>query len=89
LLASGAFMVIVTVAGSALAADLLLRAGAPVYARLSAHRQTELVTRIRPLTERPAVVATTAPNARDSHVLEFLRWKEQQHAGMHRTESSR
>jgi hypothetical protein len=90
LLASGAFMVIVTVAGSALAADLLLRAGAPVYAaRLSADRQTEPVTRIRPLTERLAVVATTAANARDSHVLEFLRWKEQQHVGMHRTESSR
>jgi hypothetical protein len=43
LLASGAFMVIVTVAGSALAADLLLRAGAPVYAaHMSAHGQTEL-----------------------------------------------
>jgi hypothetical protein len=77
---------IISAAGSALAADLLLRAAA------SAHLAQELSSqpsmRSRPPSEALAIsdrratlaVAATSPNARDNHILEFLRWKEQHSA---------
>jgi hypothetical protein len=77
----------ISAAGSALAADLLLRAVAPAY--LAQVLSSEPATRSRPpLVEgRAAVaVAATPPNARDNHVLEFLRWK-QQHSAMRWTAS--
>jgi hypothetical protein len=85
LLAGLAIIAAISAAGSALAADLLLRAVAPSYAaHWSAHGPRELGTRNRPRsaeafasTDRGAVVAATDLKARDSHVLEFLRWKEQ------------
>jgi hypothetical protein len=50
--------------------------------------QRELGTTPRPplaipdLTDRPANVAISALDLRDSHVLEFLRWKEQLRTGI-------
>jgi hypothetical protein len=84
-LAGIAIIAMISGAGSALAADLLIRAAAPAYAaHWSAHGPRELGSRNRPrsvetfaLTDRGAVVAAMA-KARDNHVLEFLRWKEQQ-----------
>src|SRR5271167_2486417 len=81
LLTGVAIMAIISVAGSALAADLLFRAAAPAYAaHWSAHGQREFGTRSRQpsmepfaLTDRHAVVAATAQSTRDNHVLEFLR----------------
>jgi hypothetical protein len=66
--------------GSAFSADVLLRAYA---AHQGAHGQREFGATPRPpsaipdLTNRPSNVAVSALNVRDSHVLEFLRWKEQ------------
>jgi hypothetical protein len=71
--------------GSALSADLLLRAYA---AHRGAHGQRELGTTPRPpsaipdLTDSHSNVAVSALNVRDSHVLEFLRWKEQRRTGI-------
>jgi hypothetical protein len=86
LLAGIAIIAMISGAGSALAADLLIRAAAPAYAaHWSAHGPRELGSRNRPrsveafaVTDRGAVVAAMALKARDNHVLEFLRWKEQQ-----------
>ena len=64
---------------SAFSADVLLRA----YAAHRGAHVRELGTTPRPpspipdLTNRPSKVAVSALSARDSHVLEFLRWKEQ------------
>jgi hypothetical protein len=85
ILAGIAIIATISAAGSALAADLLLRAVAPAYAaHWSARGPRELGTRNRlrsvevfALADRGAVVAATALTARDNHVLEFLRWKEQ------------
>jgi hypothetical protein len=77
----------ISAAGSALAADLLLRAVAPKY--LAQVLSSEPATRSHPpsMEGRAAVaVAGTPPNARDNHVLEFLRWK-QQHSAMRWTAS--
>jgi hypothetical protein len=71
--------------GSALSADVLLRAYA---AHRGAHGQRELGTTLRPpsavpdLTDRASNVAVSALNMRDGHVLEFLRWKEQLRTGI-------
>jgi hypothetical protein len=74
---------IISVAGSALAADLPPRAAAPAYL---AQEPASQPMRSRPpsmetfaLTDRRTTlaVAATSANARDNHVLEFLRWKEQ------------
>ena len=68
--------------GSAVSADLLLRAYA---AHRGAHGQREIDTTPRPpsaIVDRHSNVAVSALNARDSHVLEFLRWKEQLRAGI-------
>jgi hypothetical protein len=82
--AAVAVTAIISAAGSALAADLLLRAAAPVYLAQEPSNQPGM--RSRPpsmkafaLSGRRATlaVAATPPNARDSHILEFLRWKEQ------------
>jgi hypothetical protein len=64
--------------GSAFSADVLLRA----YAAHRGAHVRELGTTPRPpsaipLADRPSNVAVSALNVRDSHVLEFLRWKEQ------------
>jgi hypothetical protein len=80
-----AVIAIFSAAGSALAADLLLRAVAPVHAaRWAASGQQELVPRPpRPVvetfepTDRRPVAAAAEPNTREAHVLEFLRWKAQ------------
>jgi hypothetical protein len=85
LLTGFAIIAILSAAGSALAADLLLRAVAPVHAvHWAAHGQRELAPRPpQPVletferTDRRPVVAAAEPNPRDSHVLEFLRWKAQ------------
>jgi hypothetical protein len=78
---------IISAAGSALAADLLLRAAAPAY--LAQELSSQSGMRSRPpsmkafaLSGRRATlaVAATPPSARDNHVLEFLRWKEQHSA---------
>jgi hypothetical protein len=64
---------------SALSADVLLRAYA---AHRDAYGPRELATTPRPpsaipdLADRPSTSAVSALNVRDSHVLEFLRWKE-------------
>jgi hypothetical protein len=66
--------------GSAFSADLLLRAYA---AQRGARGQRELSTTPRPpsaipvLADRRSNVAVSELNVRDSHVLEFLRWKAQ------------
>jgi hypothetical protein len=84
---------IMAATGSTLAADLLPRAVAPVHAaHWTAHGQRESGSRTRaPLLEpfelgerQTEVVAATQPNARDSHVLEFLRWKAQQNGAISR-----
>jgi hypothetical protein len=65
--------------GSAFSADVLLRA----YAAHRGAHVRELGTTPRPpstipdLTDRPSNVVVSALNVRDSHVVEFLRWKEQ------------
>jgi hypothetical protein len=73
----------ISAAGSPLAAHLLLSAAVPEY--LAKLLSSEPGTRGRPpsmeafaLTDQRATlaVAGTSPNARDNHVLEFLRWKE-------------
>jgi hypothetical protein len=70
---------------SAFSADFLLRAYA---AHRGAHEQRELGATPRPplaipdLRSRHSNVAVSAPNVRDSHVLEFLRWKEQLRSGI-------
>ena len=78
---------IISAAGSTLAADLLLRAAAPAHLAQGPAGQPSM--RSRPplmeafaLSDRDAIlaVAATPPNARDNHVLEFLRWKEQHSA---------
>jgi hypothetical protein len=85
LLAGVAIVAMILAGGSALAADLLLRAVAPPYAaHWVAHGPRELDT-IRPprpvegfaLADRRSVGAATAPNERDARILEFLRWKDQ------------
>jgi hypothetical protein len=78
---------IISAAGSALAADLLLRAAAPTHLAQKLPSQPSMRSRL-PSAEAFAIsdrratlaVATTPPNARDSHILEFLRWKEQHSA---------
>jgi len=75
-----AVIVALSTGGSAFSADVLLRAYA---AHRGAHGQSELGATPRPpaaipeRTDRPSSVAVSALNVRDSHVLEFLRWKEQ------------
>jgi hypothetical protein len=65
--------------GSAFSADVLLRA----YAAHLGAQVKELDTTPRPPsaipdhTDRSSNVTVSALNVRDSHVLEFLRWKEQ------------
>jgi hypothetical protein len=65
--------------GSALSADVLVRAYA---AHRDAYGSRELATAPRPpsaipdLADRPSNGDVSALNVRDSHVLEFLRWKE-------------
>jgi hypothetical protein len=85
--AAVAVTAMISAAGSPLAADLLLRAAAPGY--LAKMLSSEPDTRSRPpsigafaLTDQRATlaVAATSPDARDNHVLEFLRWKEQHSA---------
>ncbi len=85
LLAGIAIVAMIMAAGSALAADLLLRATAPAYAtHWAAHGPRELGV-IRPpgsiesfaSAEGRSVVAAQAPNERDVRVLDFLRWKDQ------------
>jgi hypothetical protein len=85
--AAVAVTAIISAAGSALAADLLIRAAAPAH--LAQELSSQPSTRSRPpsaeafeISDRRATlaVATTPPNARDNHVLEFLRWKEQHSA---------
>jgi hypothetical protein len=85
LLSGIAIVAMISAAGSALAADLLLRAAAPAYAaHWTAHTPRELGV-IRPprsvegfaFTDRRSVDAAAASNERDMRVLEFLRWKEQ------------
>ena len=82
--AAVAVAAIISVAGSALAADLPPRAAAPAYLAQEPAGQPGM--RSRPpsmeafaLSDRRATVAVAAtpPNARDNHILEFLRWKEQ------------
>jgi hypothetical protein len=77
----------ISAAGSALAADLLLRAAA--QAQLAQKLSSQPGIRSRPpsaeafaMSNRRATlaVAASSPNARDNHVLEFLRWKEQHSA---------
>jgi hypothetical protein len=78
---------IISAAGSALAADLLLRAAAPTHLAQELSSQPSMRSRL-PSAEAFAIsdrrttlaVATTPANARDSHILEFLRWKEQHSA---------
>jgi hypothetical protein len=88
LLAGLGIIAVLSTGGSALSADLLLRAAAPLYvAQWSGHGQRELGTIIRPPaavgpTDRRAVIVASTPNARDSHVLEFLSWKEQRSSGI-------
>ena len=68
--------------GSAVSADLLLRAYA---AHRGARGQSELGSTPRPpsaIIDRHSIVAVSALNVRDSHVLEFLRWKEQLRNGI-------
>jgi hypothetical protein len=68
--------------GSAVSADLLLRAYA---AHRGAHGQRELGTSPRPpsvIVDSHSNVAVSALNVRDSHVLEFLRWKEKLRIGI-------
>jgi hypothetical protein len=77
----------ISAAGSALAADLLTGAVAPAY--FAQVLSSEPATRSRPpsMEGRATVaVAATPPNARDNHVLEFLRWK-QRHSAMRWTVS--
>jgi hypothetical protein len=78
---------IILAAGLALAADLPLRAAAPAH--LAQELSSQPSMRSRPLSaeafaisDRRATlaVAATSPNARDNHILEFLRWKEQHSA---------
>jgi hypothetical protein len=85
LLAGIAIVAMISAAGSALAADLLLRAVAPAHAaHWAAHGPRELST-IRPprsveafaSADRRSVAAATPPNERDVRILEFLRWKDQ------------
>jgi hypothetical protein len=87
LAAAVAVAAIISAAGSALAADLLLTAAAPAY--LAQEPSSQPVVRSRPpsmdafaLSGRRAnlAVVATPTNARDNHVLEFLRWKEQHSA---------
>lgn len=65
--------------GSALSADVLVQAYA---AHRDAYGSRELATAPRPpsaipdLADRPSNGDVSALNVRDSHVLEFLRWKE-------------
>jgi hypothetical protein len=69
---------------SAFSADFLLQAYA---AHRGAHGQIEPgvtprpLSAIRDLSARRSNVAVSAVNVRDSHVLEFLRWKEQLRSG--------
>jgi hypothetical protein len=88
-----AITAIISAAGSTLAADLLLRAAAPAHLEQEPFRQPSM--RSRPpsaeaftISDRRAnlAIAATPPNARDSHILEFLRWKEQ-HSAVRRTVS--
>jgi hypothetical protein len=66
--------------GPVLSSHVLLQAYAPHQRALG---QRELGTALRPpsaipdLTDRSSDIAVSALDARDSHVLEFLRWKEQ------------
>jgi len=70
---------IISAAGSALAADLLLRAAAPAH--LSMRSRPPSAEAFAISDRRAAIaVAATPPNARDNHILEFLRWKEQHSA---------
>jgi hypothetical protein len=65
--------------GSALAADLPLRAIAPAYAaqELSGKQiRASIVSARGQRADRRTTLAVTA-TLRDNHVLEFLRWKEQ------------
>jgi hypothetical protein len=85
--AAVAVAAIISVAGSALAADLPPRAAAPAYLAQELARQPRM--RSRPpsmeaftLSDRRTTlaVAATPPSTRDNHILEFLRWKEQHSA---------
>jgi hypothetical protein len=93
LAAAIAVTAMISAAGSPLAANLLLSAAAPEY--LAKMLPSELGARTRPPsvqafapTGQGAVLAMagTSSNARDNHVLEFLRWKEK-HSAMRRTVS--
>jgi hypothetical protein len=85
--AAVAVAAIISAAGSALAADLPPRAAAPAYLAQGPAGQPGMRSR-PPLMEAFALsdrritlaVAVTPANARDNHVLEFLRWKEQHSA---------
>jgi hypothetical protein len=79
---------IISAVGSAFAADLLLRAVAPAHLAQELSSQPGMRSRPPPseafaISDRRATlaVAATPSNARDSHILEFLRWKEQHGAG--------
>jgi hypothetical protein len=82
-----AITAIISAAGSTLAADLLLRAAAPAHLAQELSSQPSMRSR-PPSAEALAIsdrrttlaVAATPPNARDNHILEFLRWKEQHSA---------
>jgi hypothetical protein len=84
--AAVAVATIISMAGSALAADLPPRA-APAFLAQELARQPGM--RSRPpsmeafaLSDRRTTlaVAATPPSTRDNHILEFLRWKEQHSA---------
>jgi hypothetical protein len=81
--AAVAVAAIISVAGSALAADLPPRAAAPAYlaqepAGLPGMRSRPPSMEAFALSDRRTTlaVAATSANARDNHILEFLRWKE-------------
>jgi hypothetical protein len=82
LLTGIAIIATLSMGGSAVSADLLLRAYA---AHRGDHGQRELSTAPRPpsaIIDRHSNVAVSALNVRDSHVFEFLRWKEQLRIGI-------
>jgi hypothetical protein len=76
--AAAAVIAIVSAAGSALAADLPLKGIAPAY--VAQEHGKSLPSMARPDQRSALAVTGGPPKARDKHVLEFLRWKEQQSA---------
>jgi hypothetical protein len=68
---------IILAAGLALAADLPLRAAAPAYV---AQEQPSKQIRASIVVTGASLAAAASANARDDHVLEFLRWKQQRSA---------